>query len=342
MMLLPQGKYGPAKAAFQNVAGAAADVDPFAFAGRAPRTWRTYSTACTRFEAWCADRGKTAMPASVATLREWIVHLVEEQHTVATVQAYLAGVAVAHRFAGHPIDRRPLAETLRGMRRLAARPRRARPLLGDELARILGTLNPASPSDARDGALLAVGWAAALRQGELSGLDLDRVGPDSDGAGFIAMRPAGIEIVLCVSKTAQSTDVRIPVPHAVMPAASEWLAHWRAVAALESGTPLFRSVGQSGSIGTKRLSGPSIGAVVRRRFIAALEAEGVSEIEAYQAAAEVRGHSLRAGVISTMAAAGVPEHQIRARSRHRSANVAAGYVRLARDWTTTGLDQVGF
>ncbi len=341
-MLSNTEKQGSAKAAFHSVAGAAADADPFAFAGRAPKTWRAYGTACSRFAEWCEEHNTASMPASVATLRAWIVHLVEEGHAVTTVQSYLAGVAVAHRFAGHPIDRRPLAETLRGMRRLAARPRQARPLLGDDLARILRTLNPASPADARDGALLALGWAGALRQGELSGLDLDRVGPDSDGVGFIAMKPAGIEIVLCVSKTSQAADVHIPVPHAVMPAAQEWLERWRAIAVLETGKPVFRSVGRSGRISTKRLSGPSIGAVVRERFIAALEAEGVSEIEAFQAAADVRGHSLRAGVISTMAAAGVPEHQIRARSRHRSANVAAGYVRLARDWTTTGLDEVGF
>ena len=54
------------------------------------------------------------------------------------------------------------------------------------------------------------------------------------------------------------------------------------------------------------------------------------------------GHSLRAGFITSAARAGVPEWKIRARSRHKSAEQVASYIRAAEEWTDSGLKGLGF
>jgi hypothetical protein len=54
------------------------------------------------------------------------------------------------------------------------------------------------------------------------------------------------------------------------------------------------------------------------------------------------GHSLRAGYITAAAPFGIPEWKIRRRSRHQTAEMVAGYVRAAEEWTDSGLKGVGF
>jgi integrase len=71
-----------------------------------------------------------------------------------------------HRDGGYAVDRKNLA--------IAARQetvRTAKPLLTDDLRALLEGLSQGSAAEARDAALLALGWAAALRRSEPVGLD---------------------------------------------------------------------------------------------------------------------------------------------------------------------------
>lgn len=343
--LIQRGKHEDqeaAKRAFLALAGDAAAGDPFAWAGRAARTWRQYVSAWSLFREWCEERDVPSLPASTATVREWIVDLIGRGCTVGTAQSYLAAVSVAHRLAGHTVDRQSLLETLRGARRLARRPRQAEPLTADTLKRIVAMLDKTRPADVRDGALLTIGWAGVLRQSELVGLDLDRIGPDSTGRGFLTVRKAGLEIVLEVSKASQATTERVPIPADEMPAAIEWFNTWRTTVGLTAGSPLFRPIDQAGRISDERLAGPSVGAILRKRVYELGIAEGLTPEDAWHRTLEVRGHSLRSGWMSHAAACGLTEHEIRLRSRHRSMNVAAGYVRAAMSWQRSGLGRTGF
>ena len=45
--------------------------------------------------------------------------------------------------------------------------RKAAPLMGEQLRELVAGLDPAHTLDARDAALLTLGWAAALRRSEL-------------------------------------------------------------------------------------------------------------------------------------------------------------------------------
>jgi len=102
------------------------------------------------------------------------------------------------------------------------------------------------------------------------------------------------------------------------------------------GAPLFRSVNKGGEIGADRLSDRSVARIIKKEVRACAIAAGRSEADADQIAEPCSGHSLRAGYCTASAMAGVPEWKARRRSRHRSAETFAGYVRAAEEWTDSG------
>lgn len=56
----------------------------------------------------------------------------------------------------------------------------------------------------------------------------------------------------------------------------------------------------------------------------------------------VSGHSLRAGYATSAAARDMPGYRIQQHTRHKSAQMVAGYIREADKWTKSGLKGVGF
>jgi integrase len=269
-----------------------------------------------------------------------MAHLIEDGRTVATVNAYLAAIAMQHRLCGHVVNRAALADTAKGIRRLHGAPQReARPLLGGDLRDILGRLDPNRPGDVRDGAILVLGWAGALRQSEIVGLDWRRKG---SGSGCIRNTEKGLVVTLARSKASQEKPVDVIVPAEDMPAAVEWLQRWAKLARLEDRGPVFRPVDRMGRVGERRLSAKTIAKIIKARLRAHTLATGGSHDDAEETAQAVSGHSLRAGFCTTSALAKVPEWQIRSRSRHSSPAMVAKYVRAAESWNDNALKGIGF
>ena len=79
--------------------------------------------------------------------------------------------------------------------------------------------------------------------------------------------------------------------------------------------PLFRAVDRHGRIHPTRLTVQSVALVVKRLIAKA----GI--------ASDYAGHSLRAGLATAAAAAGVPERAIRAQTGHRSLATLRKYIR---------------
>ena len=207
-------------------------------------------------------------------------------------------------------------------------------------------LDPERPRDVRDGALLTIGWATALRRVEIVGLDWQRQMRASTGTGVLRLHPEGIEVELLRSKTSQEEAVLLDIPAAEMPSAMHWLSLWARIARLESGAPVFRPILSQGNhrqqrVGAKRLTDSSAASVIKQRVIALEMAQGRSFEEAAVLAEDFSGHSLRAGYCTSAARAGTPEYLIRQRSRHRSAEIVAGYVRAAETRAEHGLGRVG-
>jgi integrase len=323
-------------AAFQAVTGRpGTPVDRARFA---PATLDEYAGCLRRFSGWLAGRG-LAMPTDAATACIFLEELAGEGLVPQTVRKYAAAISIAHQHRGAAFEWRALKETLGKVARMSWHvPRQARPLLADELKAILAGLVPTRAIDARDAALLSVGWAAMLRRAELVGLDWHRRG---DGQGFARIENGGIVITLAKSKTKQHAAVRLHVGPADMPAAIGALQAWVDLFKPPPGAPVFRTV-RGYAIGAERLAPEEVSRILKRRVSDLARAHGRLPDEADELARATSGHSLRAGCITAMALAKVPEHEIRRRSRHTSAEMVARYVRVAQQWADSGLKAVGF
>ena len=179
-----------------------------------------------------------------------------------------------------------------------------RPVPVPELRTIVEGLG-ADPAGCRDRALLLLGFAGALRRSELVGLDLADV---TDGAN-------GLTVHLRRSKTDQEGAGRtIGIPfgsNLVTCSVRAWRA-WLEVSDITEG-PAFRPVDRHGHIGSTRLSAPAVALVLKRHAARAGLDPG-----------EVAGHSLRAGLATSAAAAGVPDASLPSRPATRARRCFAG------------------
>jgi hypothetical protein len=71
--------------------------------------------------------------------------------------------------------------------------------------------------------------------------------------------------------------------------------------------------------------------LIRRRVQRQLLAGGTKATDAFIRAQRFKGHSLRAGMVSTTADRRVPVWKMKERSRHKSADILLDYVRIAED-----------
>jgi integrase len=246
-------------------------------------------------------------------------------------------LGLIHRLRGEAIDWSPIREFYQGLRRKhgGAR-RRAKPLRAADLEKILGRLDPTSTCAARDGAILALGWAAALRSDEIVTLGWDAPGPR--GKGYLATPSQGIEVHLDVAKTAQDGDgQRVIVPAEDAPLVLRWLDHWTRAAGRQPGRLVFLQMSRSDRVLDKPMSPVSVTHVVRKHVLEYLIASGMDEVAAVTAANSYRNHSLRAGVATEAGAAGVVMQRIADHCRHKSILTTSEYVRLGLDWNNSGI-----
>lgn len=160
----------------------------------------------------------------------------------------------------------------------------------------------------RDRAILLLGFAGAFRRSEL--VDLDRED--------LEIGSEGITATLRRSKTDQEGEGRkIGIPYGVRPETCPVRAilAWLDAAGIEDG-PMFRSVNRHGQLQPGRLSDKAVALVVKRQA----QACGLDP-------ARYAGHSLRAGLATSAAAAGVQERTFMAQTGHRSEKMVRRYIR---------------
>ena len=91
----------------------------YAKAEKAAGTRRAYKSDFAIFQAWCADRGASALPAEPATVAAFLAWEANRQTRPSTIRRRVAAIRYAHELTGHevPTDDRPVRATMRGIRR---------------------------------------------------------------------------------------------------------------------------------------------------------------------------------------------------------------------------------
>jgi integrase len=268
-------------------------------------TRRAYRSDLAHFQDWGGR-----LPANPAAVASYLAAHAKVL-SVSTLVRRLATLSKAHeaRHLPNPCRSELVRATLRGIKRTrGARQCAAKPLLKEDLFRILDDMGT-DVADARDRALLLIGFAGGFRRSELVGLD----------CVDIARARQGIIVTLRQSKTDQEGMGRaIGIPHGRTrhcPVAA--LENWTSIAAIENG-PIFRPVDRRGRVALERLSGEAVSLIIKDRVAAiGIETNGFS------------GHSLRAGFATSAALAGASSLKIRAQTGHASDAMLARYVRDA-------------
>lgn len=279
---------------------------------RAANTLRAYRSDWRRFEGWCLARGTSAIPAAPTTVAFYLTDHATS-HQTSSLERWLTSIGQAHQAAGHvdPTKAAPVKSVWRGICRTHGTAQRGKtPILVSQLRRMAEAI-PDTLLGLRDRALLLLGFAGGLRRSDLVALELADVTEVSEG----------LVVEIRRSKTDQEGVGRqIGIPYGSDPATCPVRAvrRWRdtmAGMAISSG-PLLRAVNRHGRVAASRLSGFAVALVVKK-----LAAQvGIDP-------AKVAGHSLRAGLATSAAAAGVNERDIMRQTGHRSVEVLRKYIR---------------
>lgn len=299
----PNGEEKRGVEPFNNCKEAAERVADLLEQSLAPNTRSAYLTDLAHFEGWGGQ-----LPAEPDTIAAYLAAHADVL-SVATLTRRLAALAKVHRARGmaSPVSAELVKSVVKGLRRAkCTAPRQAKPLLKEDLILALDATGEGI-RDFRDRALLLTGFAGGFRRSELVGLtcrDVERV-------------RQGMIIVLRRSKTDQKGEGRkVGIPFA----RGRWcpvmaLEHWLARSEIAEGA-LFRPIDRHGRIGLKPLSGEAVGLIVKER----VQAVGIDP-------SDYSGHSLRAGLATSAAQAGVPSWKIRQQTGHASDAMLHRYIR---------------
>lgn len=312
--------------------------EQIAHGARSAATWRAYQSDWHGFRDWCEDHDETAMPASPETVGRYMVDMARQGLRPSTIARHLASISVVHSIRTKPSPcKSPLVrDRMAGIRRLVGTSQDvATPILIEDLRAMIAA-TPVGDVDRygrpklhglRDRALLLVGFAAALRRSEIAGLNLVDVREVR----------AGMEITIQRSKTDQQGEgAVVPVPFGsreeTCPVRN--LTRWIDVVdqAPSAGEQfvLFPAISPDGWV-LGRMTGQAVSQVVARAARRAdLDPNG-----------SWTGHSLRAGLATSAARAGVSDRVIMATTRHRSRTTLDRYIREGKRWDDVAAASVG-
>jgi len=276
---------------------------------KAENTRRSYRSDWADFTTWCAKYRRQPMPASPDTVAYYLADRSQDLKT-STLQRRLATISEAHRAAGveSPTKHTQVRYVWAGIcREKGMAQGHAKPTLTKHIREMVEHL-PDSLLGVRDRALILLGYAGAMRRSELVGLDVTD----------LAIAEEGLVVLIRKSKTDQvgvGRKIGIPFGEHAETCPVRAVQAWIEEGDIDEG-PLFRAVNKHGDVSDKRLSDQVVADVVKR----SLRAAGKSS-KKYAA------HSLRAGLITQAAIAGVSERAIQDQSGHKSLAVMRRYIR---------------
>jgi site-specific recombinase XerD len=301
----PQGASHQAARLEELGAKASAYIDN----AKAENTKKSYRSDWADFAAWCEKYRRPSMPASPDTVAYYLADRSQDLKT-STLQRRLSTIAEAHRAAGveSPTKHAQVRYVWAGIcREKGVAQSHMKPTLTKHIREMVEHL-PDSLLGVRDRALILLGYAGAMRRSELVSLDVTD----------LAIAEEGLVVVIRKSKTDQvrvGRKIGIPFGEHTETCPVRAVQAWIEEADIDEG-PLFRSVNRHGDVSDKRLSDQVVADVVKR----SLKAAGKSS-------RKYAAHSLRAGLITQAAIAGVSERAIQDQSGHKSLAVMRRYIR---------------
>lgn len=306
----------------ENLVAIMAKAGEYARTAKSDNTLRAYRSDWADFSGWCERHGLPALPATDATVSAYLTEQAET-HSTSTLQRRISSISQAHKAAGHPSPTRGRVATVwQGIRRAKGTAQKGKAPARTQEVRAMVAACGDGLLGARDRALLLLGFAGAFRRSELVGLQVADLDFGADG----------LTVTLRRSKTDQEgAGQKVGIPYGSHPQTCpvRGLQAWLQAADITAG-PVFRSVDRHGNVRLAALTGQSVALVVKK----CAEAAGLDP-------AKFAGHSLRAGLATAAAEAGVSERIIAAQTRHRSLPMLRRYIREGNLFRENAAAEVG-
>ena len=229
---------------------------------------------------------------------------------VATIIRRIAALSVAHSTAGFdsPTTSATVKAVLGGIRRSLGTAQTCKaPTITADIRAMTSMLPLDKLIGVRDRAILLIGFSGALRRSEIVALDTADLSFTTDGLILTIRRSKGDQ---------EGEGAKLGIPFGSDPGTCpvRSLQAWLDAAGITSGA-VFKSINRHNTVSTHRLRSEAIAEVVKR----AVAATG-------RDSSNYAGHSLRAGLATSAAMAGVEERVIATQTRHKSL-VVRRYIR---------------
>lgn len=301
---------------------------------RSVNTNRAYRSDWADFDAWCRSKGVRSLPAEPKTVGVYIAEQASRLKP-ASISRRLTSIQEAHKLVNFPLDtsHSEIGEVLSGIRRVHSTAQKGKaPILTSDIRELVKHL-PDTLTGKRDRALLLIGFAGAFRRSEIVSIDREDLSFDRKGLTIHIKR----------SKTDQEgegRDVAIPYGSNLNTCPIRSLQDWIDVSGITQGA-VFRGINRHGQIALDRLCDKAVALVVKRAVYSRAIANNLKVDEAEQEVVKFAGHSLRAGLATSAAMAGVSEHAIMRQTGHKRTDMVRKYIRIADPFHNNAAAQVG-
>jgi integrase len=287
---------------------------------RSENTARAYDADWRQFASWLRRNGFDEPPPDSEVVGLYLAAQAEAGVSVATLERRLSGICWRYRQLGQGLDAsdRHIATVLAGIRRQHARPPvQKAAIFADELLAMLGTLEM-DLRGLRDRAILALGFAGALRRSEIVGLDC---GPDQteDATGWVELMDGGALLQIFGKTGWREVEIGRGSRPETCPVAL--LETWMRLGRISHG-PLFRPIARkNGGVSSERLSDKHVARLVQK---CAMQAGIRGDLTEGERRLAFGGHSLRAGLASS---AQIEEAHVQKHLGHANAEMTRRYQR---------------
>lgn len=274
-----------------------------------PSTRKFYAIDWRIFSRWCEALKLIALPATPDTVARFLAAQTSNGMKPATLIRRLAAIRMAHEAKGYatPTQHKGVKAVLKGIKReKGIAQKKKAPATAERIESMIAYCSPDTLTGLRDKALLLLGFGGAFRRSELVALTVND----------IERTPEGIKVTIRKSKTDQEgLGQVIAILNGSRFRVVDTLMKWLHAANIDEGH-LFRPIKKGGQVQSMALTDRSVATIVKT--YAGKAGLTVDDFSA---------HSLRAGFITSGAAAGADLFKLMEVSRHKKPETVIGYVR---------------
>lgn len=275
-------------------------------------TRRAYQSHMKAFRAFATSMNVPALPASPETVAAYVAHLCDAGKASSTINQAVAAIAALHRWADLDDPTRSAlvrSATSGALRKVGVAPHKKAAATVDIVKELVSVCDRSTLQGKRDAAILLLGFCGAFRRSELVALDVE------DFQETLSAGRAAYLVTVRHSKTDQESAGMVKGIFATRTKELDPVAavkDYVRAAGITSGA-LFRRIRRGDHIQPGRITDKTVALVIK----AAADRANIS--------ADLSGHSLRSGFITSALESGASERSIMNQSGHKSVTVMRSY-----------------